>query len=788
MLRNFFKIAYRNILRNKGFSFINISGLAIGMASAMLILLWVQNEVSYDRFHVKLNRLYQVWSNDKIDGSIRSLTNTPEIMAPALKKDYPEVEDVTRVNWTRNLFSAEGEKKLMSVGAVVDPGFLTMFSFPLLKGNATTALYDPHSIVVTQKLAKKLFNTEDVIGKIARMGNAENYTITGVLKDFPGNTQFDYIEYVCSYKQNTLEGRIDKDWSNISIPTFVLLKPNSSLELANSKIKNIIPQHTNGNQQTEEFLYPVSKLWLYSQFENGKAVGGRITMVRTFSIIALFILLIACINFMNLSTARSERRAKEVGIRKVAGALKKSLVAQFLGESILISFIAGCIAIIIVELSLPAFNQVMGKQLETGSGNINLWLSGIAFILFTGILAGSYPAFFLSSFKPISVLKGSFKKINALVTPRKVLVILQFAFAIVLIISTIIVTQQIRYAQERKTGYDKDHLVHVFIYNDMMRKNFRLIKNDLLSSGLATAVSMVQSPLTENWSSGNSLTWEGKNPTAVVQINRYAEEGDLVKTAGMKLIEGRDIDLINYPADSTACLINVSALKLMKFNNPIGQLIYDYPTSWHVVGVIKDYIQESPYQSIKPMIIKGPKEWMGAILIKLNSNNSTAHNIAGMEKIFKQYNPAYPFEYSFTDEEYTKKFVDEQLTGKLAALFAGLTIFISCLGLFGLTTYMAENRTKEIGVRKVLGASVSSIATLLSKDFIKLVIIAIIIASPVAWWCMSKWLSGYNYHINISWQVFIKAGLLAIVIALFTISFQAIKAAVANPVKSLRSE
>jgi putative ABC transport system permease protein len=787
MLKNYFKVAFRNLLRNKGFSIINISGLAIGMASAMLILLWIQNEVSYDRFHTKGDRLYEVWSNDKIDGSIRSLTNTPEIMAPTLNKDYPEIEDVTRISWTRNLISTGGDKKLLSTGAVVDPAFLSMFSFPLIKGNPKTVMSDPRSIVITQKFAKKMFNDEDAIGKIIRMGNTVNYTVTGILKDLPNNTQFDFFEYLVSYEQRTLEGNIDKDWTDISIPTYVLLKPNASLEKVNAKIKNIIPEHTNGTEKTEEFLYPVSKLWLYSQFENGKVTGGRITMVRTFSIVAIFILLIACINFMNLSTARSEKRAKEVGIRKVAGALKKSLIGQFLGESILIAFIAGIIAIAITELSLPAFNTLTGKHLVIEYGNIYFWIAGIGFILFTGILAGSYPAFFLSAFKPVAVLKGSFKKINALVTPRKILVVLQFTFAIALIICTIIITQQIKYAQARKIGYERDHLVHIFM-NDAMGKNFALIKNELLNSGVATSVAKVMAPLTQNWSSGIGLKWEGKDPNAVIQINRYTEEGDLVKTAGMQLIEGRDIDMKNYLSDSTACLINESALKIMKFKNPVGQIITDDPVSWHVVGVIKDFIQESPYQPVKPMIIRGGKEWTPVILVRLNSHNATEKNIAGMEKVFLKYNPEYPFEFAFEDEEYAQKFSNEKLTGKLATLFAFLTIFISCLGLFGLATYMAENRIKEIGIRKVLGASVTNITALLSKDFVKLVIIAVMIASPFAYWASGKWLEGFDYRIAISGWVFISAGLLAVTIALITVSYQSIRAAISNPSKSLRTE
>ena len=786
MLKNYFKVAVRNLLRNKGFSIINISGLAIGMASAILILLWIQNEISYDCFHAKKDRLYEVWSNDVVNNSTRSLVYSPEIMAPVLKKDYPEIEKVSRITWKRDLLFSIGDKHLQVGGSMVDPDFLTMFNFPLMRGNKETALNNPYSIVLTQKLAHKLFGDENPMGKIIRIEKNDNFTVTGILKDLPNNTLFDF-EYLQSYELATTNKWVDEDWTDIGIRTFVSLKPNASLAVINSKIKNVIPKYSGGRAKTEEFLYPVSKLRLYSQFENGKVVGGRIRIVRIFGIIAIFILLIACINFMNLSTARSEKRAKEVGIRKVAGAQKKSLIGQFLGESVLIACIAGVLAIIIVQLCLPAFNELTKKQLLIDYDNINFWLAAIGFILFTGILAGSYPAFFLSAFKPIFVLKGAFKKVNALVTPRKVLVVLQFTFAIALIICTIVVERQIKYAQSRETGYDKNHLGYVYTQGDIW-KNYELIKNELLNSGAAIAVSKTQAPLTQNWSSGISIKWQGKDPNAKIQINRYSEDGGLVKTAGMQLAQGRDIDIKNYPSDSTACLISESAVKVMGFKNPIGQIISDDPVDWHVVGVTKDFILESPYEPIKPFMIKGPKYDGNVIHIKLNSKNAIAQNLASAEKIFKQYNPAYPFEFHFIDEEYAQKFSDEQLIGTLASLFALLTIFISCLGLFGLATYIAENRIKEIGVRKVLGATVTNIALLLSKDFVKLVVMAIIIASPVAWFFMNKWLKDYDYRVNISWWIFFAAGSLAILIALITVSFQAIKAAIANPVKSLRTE
>lgn len=786
MLKNYLKIAWRNLIINKAFSVINISGLAIGMASAILIFLWVENEVSYDRFHANIKQLYEVWGNDVYDGSIRSGTPTPEIMAPVLKNDVIEIDKVSRIDWGNEYLFTVGDKSLKAKGNLVDPDFLNMFSFPLMKGDANTALNDPYSILLTENLAKKIFGNDDAIGKIIKVENEVNYKVTGVLKDLPNNTQFDF-EYLMSYEYKSLKHYIDSDWTDVSIRTFVTLKPNTSLNAANEKIKNVIVNHSGNRAKTTEFLYPVSQLHLYSNFENGKPAGGLIERVRIFSLIAVFILLIACINFMNLSTARSEKRAREVGIRKVVGARKNSLISQFLIESIMMASVAGLFAIMIVQLCLPSFNALIQKQVYIDYGNPNFWIATIGFILFTGILAGSYPAFFLSAFKPVFVLKGGFKKINSLITPRKVLVISQFTFAIALIICTLIIKQQINYAQNRKIGYAKEHLGYIFMNNDIM-KNYSLIKNELLNSGAASSVSRTSAPITQNWSAGMSMKWQGSDPNNRIQINRYTEDADLVKTMGMQLLIGRDIDVKNYPTDSTGCLISESAMKAMGFKNPIGQIIFDDPQNWHVVGVIKDFILESPYEKIKPFMVKGPKYGGGVIHVKLNPDQSIAQSLAKAETVFKKYNPAYPFEFHFIDQEYTRKFSDEKLTGTLASLFATLTIFISCLGLFGLATYMAENRIKEIGVRKVLGASAAGIAALLSKDFIKLVAIAIVIATPIAWWAMHAWLLGYEYRITISWMTFFAAGSTAILIALITVSYQSIKAATANPVKSLRTE
>jgi len=691
------------------------------------------------------------------------------------------------VNWPRSLLFSVGDKRLTVSGNMVDTGFLQLFTFPLLKGDAKTALNTGSSIVLTETLARKIFGNEEAMGKTIKIDNKDNFTVTGVAKDLPNNTRFKF-EYLLSWDYVIRHGEDDSSWGNNSTRTYVLLKPNASLASANEKMKGIkIKYDKTEDPKWQMFLYPASRWRLYSNFTNGKEDGGLIDFVKLFGIIALFILLIACINFMNLSTARSEKRAKEVGIRKVVGAQKQSLIWQFIGESVFLSFIAGVFALIIVMISLPAFGQLTDKQLALDFGNINFWLAGLGFVLFTGAIAGSYPAFFLSSFQPVKVLKGTFKAANALITPRKLLVVLQFTFAIILIICTSIVKQQIDHAQNRESGYDKNNLAYHFLTGDL-EKNYPLVKNELLSSGVATSVCKTSAPLTQGWSDSWGFQWEGKDPNDKTDFDRYSADEDLIKTAGLKLVAGRDFNLKEFPTDSTAMIVNESALKVMKFKDPLGKIVKDGDQQWHIVGVISDFILQSPYYPTKPMIIEGGKGWFNVMHFKLNPNNATADNIKKAGTIFKKYNPEYPFEYKFIDEEYSAKFKAEERTGTLAALFAGLTIFISCLGLFGLATYMAENRIKEIGVRKVLGASVAGITTLLSKDFLKLVMISFVIASPVAWWMMHQWLQDYPYHVNIQWQVFAIAGLLSFLISVATVSYQAIKAAVANPVKSLRTE
>jgi len=789
MLRNFLKVAFRNLGRNKVFAAINISGLAVGMASAALILLWIQNEISHDRFHEKLDRLYIMYNRDQFSGQQWAWNSTPMLMATALRMDYPEVEDVSRVSNSAFLCTV-GDRKLTGNSNMVDSGFLQMFSFPLIRGDKSTALSKPFSIVVTQAFAKKMFGDDDAIGKTIRLDSTDIFTVTGVLKDLPNNTLFNF-EFLLPWSYMRKLKRDDNSWGDNTLQTYVLLKKGASQLNFDAAVRDITINHTKGTKDpstTRVFSWPLARLWLYSRNENGHLVAGRMVTVRLFAVIAAFILLIACINFMNLSTARSEKRAREVGIRKVAGAGKMTLISQFLGESILLALFAGIIAWAIVQLSLGSFNLLVKKQLYLEYGDYRFWIYSLGFILITGVLAGSYPAFFLSSFRPASVLKGSFKAVNAAVNPRKVLVVLQFTFAIILIICTMIITRQINYAEARNTGYDRDRLVYSTLTGDTY-KNYELIKQGLLNSGSAIAVTKSMNPITQRYSDSWGFSWPGSTKDdSKLDFVRMSTDADFTKAMGITLLQGRDIDIRNYPADSNAVLLNETAVKKMRLKDPLGTLIRSDDEKWTVVGIVKDFIIESPYEPINPMMINGPSSGFNVMHYKLNPARPVAEDLNRAEQVFKEFNPQYPFEYHFADEEYEKKFEDSKQTGTLAALFAGLTVFISCLGLFGLAMFMASTRMREIGVRKVLGASVVSITALLSKDFLTLVVIAFFIAIPVSWYAMNEWLHHYAYNIGIEWWIFALAGILSVSIALATVSFQAIRSAIANPVKSLRTE
>ena len=653
-----------------------------------------------------------------------------------------------------------------------------------MEGTANYKLNDPTGIVITQSLAKRLFGNDPAVGKQIRLDSVDLFIVKTVLKDLPDNTQFRF-EYLLPWSYLQKIGWDNSYWENNSVRTFYTLKPNVSPGSFDAKIKNLIVDHTKQAQTPSNdmlFGHPASEWHLYSQFENGKVSGGRITIVRLFSLIASFILLIACINFMNLSTARSEKRAREVGIRKVVGAARSLLIWQFLAESLMFSLIAGILAILVVELSLPSFNGLVNKNLFIDFRNVNFWISAMGFIVLTGLLAGSYPAFYLSSFRPVKVLKGALKTSREAMLPRQFLVVLQFSFAIVLIISTIIVLQQIRYAQNRDSGYKRDNVVYNYMQGDVV-KNYALIRDELIRDGVATDITRTSQPMTRHWSDSWGFQWAGSNAEdQKTDFNFFASDDKFVETMGLKLITGRDININTYLTDSNAMLLNESAVKVMRLKDPVGTEVRMGESRWHVVGVIKDFILESPYSPIAPMIIVGPSSLSFYVMnMKFNPANTVSDNLKKAESVFKKYNPSYPFEYYFLDEDYANKFANEKQTGKFAALFAGLTIFISCLGLFGLSSFTAENRIKEIGIRKVLGASVFSITQLLSGNFIKLIVLSFLLAAPFAWWAMNGWLQAYSYRVPVSWWIFAATFLLSVMIALITISFQSVKAALMNP-------
>ena len=786
MFKNYLKITWRNLVRNKSFSLLNILGLSIGLTVTGLILLWVNYELGVNQFHEKKERIYQVYNKYNVDGEIWTWNSTPKIMASVIEKDYPEVEEVSRYFYENTFLFSQGDKNIKSNGTIVDPSFLEIFSFPLIEGNIKTVLEDVNSLVVTETFAKKMFGNEPAVGQVVKMDNADIFKVTGVLKDLPNNTEFNF-EYLLPWEYLKQKGYDDKNWANNSIATYVLLKDGTNYAAFSEKIKTLRKAYDKESPEMVTYLYPYTRTHLYSEFENGVEVGGLIDIIELFAIIALIVLIIACINFMNLSTARSEKRAKEVGVRKVVGARKKALVWQFLGESVLISFLAALAALVIIALVLPSFSTLINTELSIDWANPWFWGGTLSIVLFTGLLAGSYPALYLSAFKPSAVLKGTFNKINTLITPRKILVVIQFSVAIILITATIVVKEQISNVQNRKLGFNKEHLVYVQMEGDV-EKNYASIKSELLDGGIATSISKTNSPITESWSNSWNIEWPGKSLDNKTLVHRMPADDAFIKTMGLKLKEGRDLNLEKYPTDSTAIILNESAVSLMGFENPLGQTIKDNGVDWHVIGVVEDFVFNSPFQKLEPMVIEGAKAWFNLIHIKFNPDNPVSENLAATDKIFKKYNPNYPFNYDFVDQDYAQKFVSEQRFENLASLFTLLTILISCLGLFGLASYMAQNRIKEIGVRKVLGASVSGITALLSKDFLKLVGISLLIAIPISWYAMNQYLQDFAYRIELSWWFFGLAGLLALTIAFLTVSYQAVKAARSNPVKSLRAE
>jgi ABC-type antimicrobial peptide transport system permease subunit len=790
MLKNYLKIAWRNLLKYKSLSFINIFGLSVGMAFAMLIGIWIQYELSFDRFNKNADRIALVRKNTLFNNEKGTQVAIPLPLYDELKSNYPEVKRATRIDWGNAHSLMVGNNKFNKNGTYVDPDFLKMFSFPLVKGDIETVLRDPNSIILTQSLAKTLFGDQDPIGKRIRIDNEYNAQVTGIIKDAPKNSSISF-EFLAPFEYKVLNVEFVKNaktqWSNNFLMTAVEIKEGVAMDALSKKIGPLmIKKDKENNKNQTLFLQPMLKWHLYDDYKDWVNVGGRIDYVRLFGIIGVFVLLIACINFMNLSTARSEKRAKEVGIRKAVGSQRMQLVVQFLSESMLTAFLAFIVSLILMSLILPYLKDVGFENVTIDFSKFSLILSILGVCIFTGLVAGSYPALYLSSFLPVKVLKGIFQQGKAAVTFRKVLVVSQFAISIGLIISTVIVFQQINHARNRSVGYNPNNLITIPSSTDLA-KNYLPLKQDLLNSGFIQSVAKASSPLTAIYNSWSDFSWEGKDPGVMTSMDVIMTEWDYEKTVGLKFKEGRPFSS-KYKTDSNAVILNQAALKLIGYKNPVGKTMKLDTQRLTIVGIIEDMVVRNPFQPVSPTAILFNADNVSNFLLRLNPTADLKKALAAIKPIVEKYNPSLPFEYSFVDREFQKKFSTENQVAKLAGIFAGLAIFISCLGLFGLAMFMAERRTKEIGIRKVLGASVANLWILLSKEFVWLVLISCLIASPLSLWLMSDWLQKYDYRINVSWWVFVIAGLLAIIIALLTVSTQAIKAAIANPVKSLRTE
>jgi putative ABC transport system permease protein len=783
MILSYLKIAWRNLFKNRLHSLINITGLALGMAAAALLALNILFGLSFDQFHQKKDRLFLTYSKGVSNGETRVGWGTSPLLAPVMQV-YPEVASTARISGSSFLFRYE-DKKLDAWGDFTDPSFLQMFSFPLVEGNAASALKDPNDIVITQRLAAKLFGTTDPMGKVLASPTGDNFTVTGVMKTPPPNTRFN-TDYLINFSFIKDPG----GWNNWNTETWVELKPGADVDAYNAKVAHVMA-HTGASDDrsfTKQivFLYPITQVYLKSKFDNGVPVGGNIDNLKMLGGLAIIILVIACINFMNLTTARSEKRSKEVGIRKVVGAQHRSLVLQFIAESVLMSFMAGIIAFALVQMAIPQFNALMDVQLELPYESLSFWASALGFIVFTGVLAGSYPAFYLSSFKPAKVLKGRLQRVGALVTPRKILVVVQFVCSILLINLAVIYQKQIRYELDREVGYTKDKIVFHPL-NSELRRNYTALRNELINSGAVASLTESSTTVTRGDGKESGLTWAGRDPSFNPWFVLIMENGDFVKTNELTLVEGRDIDIAKYPGDTLSCVINETSVKMLGFKHPVGQIINDVDERWKIVGVVKDFLSGDPDQQWEPLLIKGAVD-QGYISMRLSDNQPFIQNARLVEDIIRKYNPDYITELLFADKDYADKFQQARNTAMLINTFTFIAIFISCMGLLGLATYMAENRTREIGIRKVLGSSIPAIVTLLGRDFVRLVFIAVLIASPLAWWLIHHFLAQFAYRTTFNGWVLVISGMAALLLALVTVSFQTIRAAMANPVKSLRSE
>lgn len=794
MLKNYFKIAWRNLAKNKGYSAINIGGLAVGMAVAMLIGLWVYDELSYDKYHENYDRIAQVMQHANFNGEIGTQTANPALMGPEIRaKHGSDFKYVVQASWQGGHLLSIGNKNFSKESIFFEPDAPDMLTLKMLKGSRK-GLQDPYSIMLSASTAKSLFGNEDPMNKAIKLDRTLTVKVTGVYEDLPGNTSFNKLEVIMPWKlwliQNPWAEKMEHPWGSNFSQTFVQIADNADMQKVSAKIKNVKLDNVGPDEKRykwEVFLQPMSKWNLYNEYKNGINTGGNIRYVWLFSMIGIFVLLLACINFMNLSTARSEKRAREVGIRKAIGSMRWQIIRQFFAESYVVVMLAYILALLLVALLLPLFNDVAGKKMAMPWGNVIFWLVSIAFIFITGLLAGSYPAFYLSSFQPLKVLKGTFKVGKGASIPRRVLVVLQFTVSVMLIIGTIIVYQQIQYAKDRPIGYTRNGLINMGLESEI-KQHFDAIRTELKNTGAIEEMTASNSPLTGVWNTNGGFDWEGKDPNLAVDFPNNNVSYDFGKTVKWTIKDGRDFSR-EFATDSLAFIINESAAKFLGFSNPVGKILKWENQPFTIIAVVKDIMQESPFYPVRPTLYHtGQVDNMFNLIIRLNPNKNASSSLKIIEKEFKKYTPDVPFDYKFVDEDFGSKFTAEERIGKLSSYFAILAVFISCLGLFGMASFVAEQRTKEIGIRKVLGASVANVWKLLSTEFVLLVLLSCVIAAPIAYFYLNNWLTNYDYRISIGWGVFVLATLLALFITVITVSFQAIKAALSNPVRSLRTE
>lgn len=791
MFKNYLKTAWRNLKRGKLYSFINILGLSIGMAVTLIIGIWVWDEVSYDKHFKNYDRIGQVWQFVKFDVEKASYNSVPVPLAEEFRTKYPDFETACASTYNRSTIVATADKKILKQGMYAEADFPSMLTANMLAGSRD-ALKDVNSILIAKSLATILFGKENAINKIIRLDNKVDMQVAGVYEDFPDNTSFKDVSFLAPWQLlltiDQYAKRASSEWDENSFQLFVQLKEGADFGKVSSAIKDIrmkLPDPP--AYKPEFFIHPMSKWHLHGDFTNGMNTGGLIQHVKLFGIAGIIVLLLACVNFMNLSTARSEKRAKEVGIRKTLGSVRSQLISQFFGESIFVCFIAFIFCIVFVQFALPFFNEIAGKNMSVPWTNVYFWMLSIGFCLITGLIAGSYPALYLSSFRPIKVLKGKLRVGRLAAWPRKAMVVFQFTASIILIIGTVIVFKQILFAKSRSTGYNSDRLIEVPMRTPEIRKNFKVLRTELLNSGYVKNISLSMGSITDDYGGSTAVSWKGKDPNTKPLFISNRVTHDYGKTVGWNLLSGRDFSE-SFGADSLAIILNQSAVQLMGFTNPLNETVNCSGRNYHVIGVVSDMIKFSPFDHVKPSFYTIDPYSASTINIRIAPGIPVSAALGQMEGLFKRHNPEAPFEYKFVDEQYAKKFANEEKIGKIAGFFAAFAIFISCLGLFGLASFVAEQRTREIGIRKVLGATVLNVWKLLSKDFVLLVMLSVIIATPIAWYFMSGWLENYKYRITISWGIFGLTGCGVLLLTLIMVSFQTVKAALTNAAKTLRTE